>query len=216
MLREVMTAEPTVGRRERRKAQTRERLLVAARALIADGGVDAVSIGDVTERADVGFGTFYTYFESKDALIEAVVAETMSHAATIIGTRALESDDPAEMASISYRRFLAYAEDHPGLAAVLLGLPDAEALFESSLATLARRVLERGVEAGRFDIDDVELALTTISASALAAMRASLDGRLGPEAGVNGAVMMLRGFGVPDDEAREIAARPLPQIDLDG
>src|SRR5689334_2017811 len=111
-----MTAEPTLGRRERRKVQTRARLLAAAQALIAEGGVDAVSIGDVTERADVGFGTFYTYFESKDALIEAVVADAMSHAATIIGTRALESDDPAEMASISYRRFLAYAEDHPALA----------------------------------------------------------------------------------------------------
>jgi len=211
-----MTAEPTLGRRERRKAQTRERLLAAARTLIAEGGVDAVSIGEVTERADIGFGTLYTYFDSKDALIEAVVAEAMSQTATIIGTRALESGDPAEMASISYRRFLSYAGDEPELARVLLGLPDAESLFEEALAPLARRVLERGVSERRFDIADLELALTSISASALAAMRASLDGRLGPDAGVHGAVMMLRGFGVPDDEAREIAARPLPRIDLDG
>jgi hypothetical protein len=45
-------------------------------------------------------------------------------------------------------------------------------------------------------------------------MRASLDGRLGPDAATEGAVMLLRGFGVPDAEARAIAQRPMPQIDI--
>jgi AcrR family transcriptional regulator len=212
-----MTTAPEslgLGRRERRKAETRQRLLVAARALIAEGGTDAVRITEVTERADVGFGTFYTYFDSKEALIEAVVAEAMAQTATIIGTRALESDDPAETAAISYRRFLAYATEEPELAAVLLSLPDAERLFETALAPQARRTLERGVEQGRFDVDDLELALTSVSAAALAAMRASLDGRLGPDAAVHGAVMLLRAFGVPDGDARQIAAREMPRIDI--
>jgi AcrR family transcriptional regulator len=203
-----------LGRRERRKAETRQRLLIAARALIAEGGTDAVRITDVTERADVGFGTFYSYFETKEALIEAVVAEAMAQTATIIGTRALESDDPAETAAISYRRFLAYATEEPELAAVLLSLPDAERLFETALAPQARRTLERGVEQGRFDIADLELALTSVSAAALAAMRASLDARLGPDAAVHGAVMLLRALGVPDADARQIAAREMPRIDI--
>ena len=211
----MTTAPERLGRRERRKAETRQRLLIAARALIADGGTDAVKITDVTERADVGFGTFYSYFETKEALIEAVVTEAMERTATIIGTRALESDDPAETAAISYRRFLAYATEEPELAAVLLSLPDAERVFETALAPQARRTLERGIDQGRFDIADLELALTSVAAAALAAMRARIEGRLGPEAARNGTIMLLRAFGVPDREAREIAARPLPQIDIE-
>ena len=203
-----------LGRRERRKAETRERLLDAARALIAEGGTDAVKINDVTDRADVGFGTFYSYFDTKEALIEAVVAEAMARTATIIGTRALESDDPAETAAISYRRFLAYATEEPELAAVLLSLPDAEEVFETALAPQARRTLERGIEQGRFEIADLELALTSIAAGALAAMRASLAGRLGPDAALHGTVMWLRAFGLSGKDARRVAERPLPQIDV--
>jgi hypothetical protein len=68
------------------------------------------------------------------------------------------------------------------------------------------------VQSGRFMIDDLELALTSVAAAALAGIRAALDGRLSPEADVAGATMMLRGFGLPDAEARAIAARPLPDI----
>lgn len=214
-----MTTAPEsvgLGRRERRKAQTRQRLLVAARALIAEGGTDAVKITDLTERADIGFGTFYSYFDTKEALIEAVVADAIARTATIIGTRALESEDPAETAAISYRRFLAYATEEPELAAVLLSLPDAEGVFETALAPQARRTLLRGIEQGRFDIADLELALTSVAAAALAAMRASLAGRLGPDAALHGTVMLLRAFGVPDADAREVAQRPLPQIDIAG
>lgn len=211
----MATSSDTLGRRERRKAETRQRLLEAARQLIAEGGTDAVRITDVTDRADVGFGTFYSYFDTKESLIEAVVADAMERTATIIGGRALESADAAETAAISYRRYLAYAAEEPELAAVLVSLPNADRLFEAGLAEQARRTLERGIEQGRFDIEDLELALTSVSAAALAAMRASLDGRLAPDAAVHGTVMLLRAFGVPDADAREIAARPLPQIDIE-
>jgi hypothetical protein len=148
-------------------------------------------------------------------LIEAVVKDALERTATVIGTRALESADPAETAAISYRRFVAYATEEPELAAVLLSLRDAERVFETALALQARRTLERGIAQGRFDIADIELALTSVAAAALAAMRARLDGRLGPDAATDGTIMMLRAFGVPDADAREIAGRPLPQIDIE-
>ena len=67
-----------MGRRDRRKAEARQRLLNAAHRLIAENVVADLRIGDVTELADLGFGTFYTYFPSKDALIEAVVAQVLA------------------------------------------------------------------------------------------------------------------------------------------
>ena len=202
------------GRRERRKVETRRRLLSAARQLIAEGGATNVRINDVTERADVGFGTFYSYFDSKDELITAVVAEAVQAAATVIGTRALTFDDPAETASISYRRFVRYAYDEPEVAAVLVGLQDAEELFENALMPYARETLRRGVESGRFAIDNLELCLTSVSAAALAAIRGIITNRVGPDADVAGAEMMLRGFGVDHASAHKIAHRPLPDISV--
>lgn len=204
-----------IGRRDRRKAEARRRLLDAARQLIADGGVKGLRISDVTERADLGFGTFYTYFETKDALIEAVVAEAVTQLASTIGGAALEIADPAEAASVSYRRFLRFSVDEPQLARVLIELDRAGDIFESAINPWGRETLERGRVTGRFDISDIELGLTSVAAAALAAIRAILAGRLdpGPTTESSGAEMMLRAFGLEADAARSIAQKDLPPLE---
>ncbi len=208
-----MEKEP--GRRERRKLEARERLLAAARQVLADSGEANLRIGDVTAMADIGFGTFYSHFESKEALVAAVLTEVMAGAAAAIGSRALEFPDPAETASFAYRRFVRFAADEPELAAVLTKLDDADAVFESSLLPYARKTLERGVESGRFDIADIELALLSVSAAAFAAIKGLLAGRIGPGSEAAGAEMMLRAFGLEPDDAREIAHREMPVLELD-
>lgn len=62
-----------MGRRERRKRETRANLLRAAAEVIGRDGVDALTIKEVTELADVGFGTFYSYFDSKDDVAAAIL-----------------------------------------------------------------------------------------------------------------------------------------------
>lgn len=203
-----------LGRRERRKLEARRRLLAAARQLIAEQGAAELRIADLTTAADLGFGTFYNHFDSKEAIIAAVLEDVLSSAATAIGSRALEFDDPAETASFSYRRFVRFARDEPELATVLTRLTGAEDLFESALMPYARKTLERGRDSGRFHLDDLELCLTSIAAAAFAAIKGVLAGRVGPDADVIGAEMMLRGFGVDAAEAREIAYRDLPDLDL--
>ncbi len=201
-----------MGRRDRRKAEARQRLLAAAHQLIAKNGVSDLRIGDVTDHADLGFGTFYTYFESKDALIQAVVADVLAGLAARIGADALEFTDPAEAASASYRRFLRFSRDEPELAGVLVELDRVNAIFEDAVTPWAMETLSRGRKSGRFAIDDLNLALTSIVGAALAAIRAILAGRLpaGPRTESRGAEMMLRGFGVDHAAAKEIARRRLP------
>lgn len=203
---------PAPGRRERRKQETRRRLLAAARELVAEGGVEALRLADVTERADVGFGTVYTYFASKEDLVEAVVEHAVAAAARAIGSRALETDDPAVAAALSYRSFVRYARESPDVVSVLVHLGDGEELFERALLPWARETLERGARAERFVIDDVDLAVTSISAAAFAVIRGVLAGRLGEEAGVDGAAMMLRSLGLGVHEAAAIARAPVPEI----
>jgi AcrR family transcriptional regulator len=203
-----------IGRRERRKIEARARLLAATRQMIATEGAADLKIADIAKAADVGFGTFYNHFESKDAIVEAVLADVLATAATSIGSFALEFDDPAETASFSYRRFVLFAREEPELAAVLTKLAHAEDLFEESLLPYARKTLEKGRQSGRFAIDDLDLALLSVIAAAFAAIKAVLAGRVGPDADTAGAEMMLRAFGLTKKEAREISRRPLPSLDL--
>ncbi|HEU5401318.1 MAG TPA: TetR/AcrR family transcriptional regulator [Terriglobales bacterium] len=63
-----------VGRRERRAAETRLRLFRCALQLFSEHGFSNVTVEDITEAADVGKGTFFNYFESKDHVL-GVLAE---------------------------------------------------------------------------------------------------------------------------------------------
>ncbi|MGP8083429.1 MAG: TetR/AcrR family transcriptional regulator [Terracidiphilus sp.] len=65
---------PGAGRRERRAAETRLRLFRCALQLIAKSGFPNVTVEDITEAADVGKGTFFNYFESKEHVL-GVMAE---------------------------------------------------------------------------------------------------------------------------------------------
>ena len=64
-------ANKHLGRRERRAAETRERLFRAALRLFEERGFSATTVEDITEAADVGKGTFFNYFPSKEHIIAA-------------------------------------------------------------------------------------------------------------------------------------------------
>jgi AcrR family transcriptional regulator len=99
----------SVGRRNRRAAETRLRLFRCALQLVAERGLPCVTIEDITEAADVGKGTFFNYFESKDHLLATIVdvgldrvREALELAVT--GTRSIQS--------VFRQLFEHIAEDH--------------------------------------------------------------------------------------------------------
>ena len=63
-----------MGRRERRAAETRVKLFRRALQLFAKRGFSNVTVEDITDAADVGKGTFFNYFETKDHVL-GVMAE---------------------------------------------------------------------------------------------------------------------------------------------
>jgi AcrR family transcriptional regulator len=64
-------ASPSLDRRQRRSAETRERLFRSALELFATRGMDNTTVEDITEAADVGKGTFFNYFPSKEHILVA-------------------------------------------------------------------------------------------------------------------------------------------------
>ncbi|MFJ6463525.1 TetR/AcrR family transcriptional regulator [Streptomyces sp. NPDC091387] len=64
-----MPETPTVGRRERKKAATRQAIADAALELFLEHGFEQVSVRDVAERADVSTTTLFAHFPGKEALV---------------------------------------------------------------------------------------------------------------------------------------------------
>jgi AcrR family transcriptional regulator len=63
-----------LSRRERKKKQTRLRLMEVALELFQEGGYDETTVEQIAAGADVAKGTFFNYFETKDAILPALVA----------------------------------------------------------------------------------------------------------------------------------------------
>ena len=76
-----------VSRRERRKRETRRRLVDAAMELFRERGFQGTRVEDITERADVAVGTFFNYFPAKEAVLadfhRAWIGASIAHAATL-------------------------------------------------------------------------------------------------------------------------------------
>ena len=66
-------------RGQRRASKTRRRLLRAALREFSDKGMDATSVEEITERADVGKGTFYLHFGNKEGALVALVEQGLNH-----------------------------------------------------------------------------------------------------------------------------------------
>lgn len=63
------------SRHERRRQQTRKLLIQSAVQLVLEKGYDAISIQDITDRADLGRGTFYIHFKDKEEVVWSAVQD---------------------------------------------------------------------------------------------------------------------------------------------
>ena len=62
----------STGRRARNRAARNRQITEAASAILAEGGIDALTMQEVADRVDCAVGTIYTYFNSKSALLAAL------------------------------------------------------------------------------------------------------------------------------------------------
>ena len=110
-----LSSPDSTGRNARKRRDTRARLLEAAHDVMGVVGVDDAKIKDITDVADVGFGTFYNYFENKDALASAVLDCMIRDVGVrnVDATRALAVSDPPAVMPTSVRLFIREAAQAP-------------------------------------------------------------------------------------------------------
>lgn len=198
------------GRVERRQARTRAGLIAAAQRLFAAKGIEATTISEIAEEADIAVGSFYNYFETKDDLLAALLASALTEQLSLLQARQAQVEDPAEKISVAHRHLVRVATSNPNLAWLLVRFEVPHRISQATLAESAREDIEAGIEAGRFALDDPEVALQASGGALLAIIHSVLLGELDPDCDVNHAAGVLRSLGLPPAEAAEIARRPLP------
>ncbi|WP_043840658.1 TetR family transcriptional regulator [Amycolatopsis taiwanensis] len=92
------------GLRERKKEQTRQRILAVASKLFAERGFDAVTVNEIAEAAEVARATLFTYFPNKESLALQGVGE--DDPAGVVARRP-PGQSPLQALRAHYRSFAA-------------------------------------------------------------------------------------------------------------
>jgi len=202
----------TVSRLDRRKARTRQALVDAAVRLIAAGRGERASIQEITEAADVGFGSFYNHFTSKEELFDAASAEVLERWGQMIDRACAEITDPAEVFAVSFRISARLGWTHPDIAKFVTGagldLLDAP----HGLAPRALRDIKAAQAAGRFTIRSADVALAAVAGDLIGLLwlHQRHPDRIDETAVDQLTEAILRLLGLADDEAARLATLPLP------
>ena len=208
-------AESTTGNRlERRKMRTRAALIGAAQGFIAAGKLNAPVL-EITQAADVGMGSFYNHFDSKDQLFEAAVNEILDELGAILDRLTVDGEDPAATFARSFRLVGRLFGQRPQMCRVLLNTGLTLIFADRGLAPRALRDIEVAADAGRFAVDDPALAMS-LAGGALMGVAQLLQNHPERDSGevadraTRDVLIML---GLAADEADEICTRPLPDLD---
>ena len=200
------------SRLDRRKARTRQALIDAAVRLIAEGRGHRASIQEITEAADIGFGSFYNHFDSKDQLFATASGEVLERWGQMIDGACAGISDPAEVFAVSFRISGRLGWTNPDIARFLTGAGLDLLDSATGLAPRALRDLNAGQDAGRFTVPDAGIALSAVAGGLLGLLRLRQrhPERVDETAVDQLAEAILRLLGVPAPEAARLAALPLP------
>ncbi|MEO7572387.1 MAG: TetR family transcriptional regulator [Acidimicrobiales bacterium] len=125
------------------QAARRQRVLLAALHLGAEGGYDAVQMRDVAATAEVALGTIYRYFPSKDALLAAAMVEWMEDLERRVTMRAPLGETTAERVYDVLRRGVATMERQPKLAEAVITALTSDDREAGGASTATTEVMQR-------------------------------------------------------------------------
>lgn len=158
--------QENISRRERKKFETEQKLIKAAIGLVSEKGLFDVTVEQITERADVGKGTFFNYFPSKEHLLASIFHSKREQVA-MAGDLMREATD----VKAALHKFVQFAINEPKRTPQMV-----QSIFSSSLTnpsvrepfcalvnearTTVQIALERGQDLGqvRADIQALEMA----------------------------------------------------------
>ncbi len=147
--------------RTERGRRTLRKLLDAAAEEFGEKGFHEASVSSITRRAGVALGSFYTYFDSKDALFRALVGDMSEKARTSARSALVDGMGALEIERAALAAFLRFAAEHKEIYRII---DEAEfvdpASYRLHYETIAARIADRlraGAAQGEFRDDLGEL-----------------------------------------------------------
>ncbi len=146
---------------DRRVKRTQNLLAKALIALTLEKGYEAVTIRDITERADVGYATFFRHYRDKDALLQDVLDVVL---AELLGLLPPAPDaDPATVGTLIFR----YVQEHSEVIRVLLSSQGASSLMQQMIEAGAQNILQEHTQR-EGSVVPIEVAAYHMVSSAIA------------------------------------------------
>jgi len=208
-LAEALRAAPAgLPKRER----TRRQLLDAAVQVFSARGVAQSAVQEIAAVAGVANGTVYNHFQTKEEVVQAVAVWLADTLCRRISESHEQVREGAERMSIGNRRYLWLAEQSPAWALLLLDVVSSAPLVLEQVQAYALADLRLGIRQKSFRVASEVAAMDLINGTVTQAMRRVAYGMAPVRHDIAIATTVLRGLGMPYDEALAVAKRPLPEF----
>ena len=209
----MTTIDPSkISRVERKKQETRARIISEAERLMRSRPVDEITIQDITDAADVGHGSFYLHFKSKYEVLIPIVQRTADEWDQLIQERFDGDEDPAVVVASSTRYMGRVITADPLWHWMLkhAGMPVEE--FRDAIGRFAARDLGKGLLSGRFKLPELSLGSGFLLGAYVNGLLTSFEAEDPHKAIDQLAELLLRVLGIDIEEAERIAHTPLPVL----
>ena len=201
------------SRGHKKRARTRAALLEAGMRVVARKG-EAASVVDVITEAGVSNGTFYNYFNDRDAFIDALLLHVAGDLPGPAIPRNKGEDTAFRFARVAAAT-IAQAAARPDWGWTMLRFETLRPEQQSYALAGLRAGLARGHAAQRFTAGEEEIVPDLVLAMILKTIQRALTGRAGRRDVVEAIAFMLTALGLPRSEALEVAEAGVSQSGLD-
>jgi AcrR family transcriptional regulator len=173
--------------RSARGARTRAKLVAAARTVFERDGYLDSRIADISAEAKTATGSFYTYFDSKEEIFAAVLAELQDDMLHPHIHEVVDSDDPTAVIEASNRAYLVAYERNAKLMRLLEQVSTIDERFRELRRERSRAFAERNahgirkLQARGFADPDLDAMLTATALSAMVSRVAYINYVLGDD-----------------------------------
>ena len=173
---------PDAGLRERKKVATRRALISAATRLVAERGLDRVTVDDIADAAGVSVRTFFNYFAAKD---DAVIGADVERVHELLATLATRPTDEPPLVTLraaltsTLDGYVEHRDDWALRSSLVRQWPQLRARHMGQFEELERQLVEAVAERMGADADR-DVYPTLVVSAAVAALRSALRAWVAP------------------------------------
>ncbi len=182
--------------------------------IIAERGFEGLVIQDITQRADVGYGSFYNHFASKEAIVDATIEAAQLRTKHMYEHLAGRTAGRVEAFATDLRMWFHVSTADPLWGWFMIRTVLSAKEFRSGVADLLKRAIHAGVEEGAFKHGDLEMAHEIVAGLLLLGTLKLVSAEVPEDYADKIVGAALKTLGVSDQKVEEAMEQPLPELDL--